>query len=56
MKTDIIQIQKQDALDEIISHASNSNDPVSFARDVSETLLTHGLITEALYDILMGNN
>ncbi|WP_155522915.1 hypothetical protein [Acetivibrio mesophilus] len=55
MRTDDFQ-SKADILDEIVAIATHSNDPVVFTRDVAELLLTNGLISEAVYDILMGVN
>lgn len=55
MKADDFQ-NKTAALDEIVTIANHSNDPVVFASEVAELLLTNGLISEAVYDILMGVN
>ena len=55
MRTDDFQ-SKAAVLDEIVAIASHSNDPVVFASDLVELLLTNGLISEAVYDILMGVN
>ena len=56
MRTDDFQSKNLAVLDEIVAIASRSNDPVVFASDIAELLLTNGLISEAVYDILMGVN
>lgn len=54
MKADCIQSKSVATLDEIVAIACSSNDPVQFALATAELLLTNGLITEPVYDILTG--
>lgn len=56
MRADDFQSKNLAVLDEIVAIANRSYDPVVFASEVAEFLLINGLISEAVYDILMGVN